>query len=228
MMSRRRQRIKEYLRLYSGPEIGSNIECRTLNVEHLTSNIARQTLNIEHWMSNIEFRTLNFEHWTSNLKTIWKTPSFLIWCIMYGLQSLVLSSFWWKGWPSIKSNLPLWSWIFKLIIYIKYPPVRYSTCNSYWFLFKSSLKVMFGDPANCKICKDFFFFFFLNVWDSGVPLFHQFIVNNYNFPNIVVIITEKVEGGETCYNHFHCLSVCWICKDFIYFVLNFASTLTNI
>ena len=70
--------------------------------------------------------------------------------------------------------------------------------------------------------------FFLNVWDSGVPLFHQFIVNNYNFPNIVVIITEKVEGGETCYNHFHCLSVCWICKDFIYFVLNFASTWTNI
>ena len=26
----------------------------------------------------------------------------------------------------------------------------------------------------------FIFIFFLNVWDSGVPLFHQFIVNNYN------------------------------------------------
>jgi hypothetical protein len=46
--------------------------------------------------------------------------------------------------------------------------------------------------------------------------FINFIVNNYNlFPNIVIIIiiTEKVEGGGTCYNHFHCLFCIVVCSS---------------
>jgi hypothetical protein len=45
----------------------------------------------------------------------------------------------------------------------------------------------------------FLFFFFLMFWDAGVPLFHQFIVNNYNFSKhcYYYILLQRI----TCYNH---------------------------
>jgi hypothetical protein len=75
-----------------------------------------------------------------------------------------------------------------------------STNCLYWITSPSSILKTF-----------FFFFFFLNVWDSGVPLLHQFFVLTITiFPNIVIIIItvqRKWKGEEHVTIIFHCLSV---------------------
>jgi hypothetical protein len=49
------------------------------------------------------------------------------------------------------------------------------------------------------------FNFFFNVWDSGVPLFHQFNSLLQSFQTLLLLLLQRI----TCYNQFfHRLSVC--------------------